>query len=69
MHCAFAGLELILKAAHNKSLQVTFDPSAAFAVAKAAVASKAPELRRYGAYPRSELRRKLTPVVTESAKL
>ena len=30
----------------NKSLQVTFDPSPTFAVAKAGVASNAPELRR-----------------------
>jgi len=30
----------------NKSLQVTFDPPAAFAVAKATVASNAPELKR-----------------------
>lgn len=31
----------------NKSLQVTFDPPPIFAVAKAGVASNAPELRRY----------------------
>lgn len=30
----------------NKSLQVTFDPPPTFAVAKAGVASNAPELRR-----------------------
>lgn len=33
--------------AHNKSLQVTFDPPPTFAAAKAGVASNAPELRRY----------------------
>lgn len=31
----------------NKSLQVTFDPPPTFAIAKAGVASNAPELRRY----------------------
>lgn len=31
----------------NKSLQVTFDPPPTFAVAKAGVASNAPELRRW----------------------
>ena len=30
----------------NKSLQVTFDPPPTFAVAKAGVASNAPELKR-----------------------
>ncbi len=30
----------------NKSLQVTFDPPPTFAIAKAGVASNAPELRR-----------------------
>lgn len=33
--------------AHNKSLQLTFDPPPTFAAAKAGVASNAPELRRY----------------------
>jgi len=32
--------------AHNKSLQVTFDPPPAFAAAKAGVTSNAPELGR-----------------------
>jgi len=36
-----------MKVTHNKSLQVTFDPPPTFAVAKAGVASNAPELRRY----------------------
>ena len=31
----------------NQSLQGTFDPSPAFAPAKAAVTSNAPELKRY----------------------
>ena len=31
----------------NKSLQVTFDPPPIFAAAKTAVASNAPELRRW----------------------
>ena len=34
---------------HNKTLQVTFDPPPTFAVAKAGVASNAPELRRWAA--------------------
>lgn len=33
----------------NKSLKVTFDPPRTFAVAKARVASNAPELRRWAA--------------------
>ena len=44
------------KAEPNNAIQPTLVPRAA-------------DGQRYGAYPRSELRRKLTPVVTESAKL
>lgn len=33
--------------AHNKSLQVTFDPPRIFVTTKTAVASNAPELGRY----------------------
>ena len=33
--------------AHNKLLQVTFDPPPTFAVAKAGIASCAPDLKRY----------------------
>lgn len=52
--CRYAKRSLILLFAHvvahgpsaNKSLQVTFDPPAAFAIAKATVASNPPELRR-----------------------
>ena len=47
-----------LKTASNKSLQVTFDPPPTFAVAKAGVASNAPELRRWAARPGSAIVRR-----------